>query len=88
MKKYYVTMTDKFMSGWGCASGKINKLVFECDSYKEAEIVAENAGYRGDMKYININYTKPRYSGSRYLVQEKNKEEYPSWYIRNYFYQA
>ena len=26
--KYYVTMTDSFMSGWGYAKNKINKLVF------------------------------------------------------------
>ena len=25
MKKYYVTMNDTFMSGWGYAEGKINK---------------------------------------------------------------
>ena len=50
MKKYYVTMNDTFMSGWGYAEGKINKLIFECDSYKEAEIVAENARYRGGIK--------------------------------------
>jgi hypothetical protein len=24
-RMYYVTMTDKFMSGWGKADGKINK---------------------------------------------------------------
>ena len=24
--KYYVTTTDTFMSGWGCAKNKINKL--------------------------------------------------------------
>jgi len=33
---YYVTMTDKFMSGWGQAHGKINKMVVECDTYEEA----------------------------------------------------
>lgn len=86
MKKYYVTMNDTFMSGWGRAENKINKLIFECDSYKEAEIVADNARYRGDMKYININHSKPRYSGTRYLVQEKTKADYPNWYVPNYFY--
>lgn len=38
----YVTMTDNFMSGWGDAEGKINKLSIECDDCDEAEIVAEN----------------------------------------------
>ena len=30
---YYVTMTDKFMSGWGKARGKINKLVFSLSQW-------------------------------------------------------
>ena len=40
-KKLYVTMTDKFMSGWGLADNKINKLVFE-DSFTKNR----------DMKYF------------------------------------
>jgi len=75
----YVTMTDKFMSGRGYADGKTNKLIFECDTLEEAEIVAENAAARGDMKYINITRKKPYYTPSRYYVQVKTKEEYPAW---------
>lgn len=86
MKKYYVTMNDTCLSGWRHAEGKINKLIFVCDSYQEAEIVADNARYRGDMKYININSTKPQYSRTRYLVQEKTKTDYPNWYQKNYFF--
>ena len=41
--KYYVTMTDKFMSGWGYAENKINKLIFICDNYKDAKIVFNNS---------------------------------------------
>jgi len=33
----YVTMTDKFMSGWGMAEGKTNKLVLECKNLHEAK---------------------------------------------------
>lgn len=85
MSKKYVTMTDSFLSGWGKAEGMINKLVFECDTWEEAEIVAENARNRSDMKYININLSKPYYRPSKYLTQFKTKEEYPSWYQRGYF---
>ena len=84
-KKVYVTMTDKFMSGWGMAEGKINKLIFECEDHKEASIVADNAERRGDMKYINISYNKPYYSPSRYYAQTKTKEEYGKWYEENAF---
>lgn len=83
--KWYVTMTDRFLSGWGNADGKINKLVFECDNRKEAYIVADNAERRGDQKYINITPTKPYYSPSRYYAQTKTKEDYPKWYEENAF---
>jgi len=49
---YYVTMTDKFMSGWGLAKGKINKLIFSCDTYEQAIIVRNNAQARTDQIYI------------------------------------
>lgn len=78
--KIYVTMTDAFLSGWGRAEGKINKLVFICDNLEEAERVRDYARTRREMKYINIRYTKPHYDGNRYLVQFKTREDYPGWY--------
>lgn len=41
--KYYVTMTDNFMSGWGKAQNKISKYIVECDSYQQAEMIERNA---------------------------------------------
>lgn len=81
----YVTMTDKFMSGWGKAEGKINKLIFECETLEEAEIVAENARNRSDQKYVNICSTKPYYNKDRYFAQVKTKKDYPTWYKRGSF---
>ena len=78
--KYWVTTTDKFMSGWGHARGLTNKLVFECGSYDQAAIVAANAENRSDQKYVNICSKKPYYSASRYYVQIKTIEDYPTWY--------
>jgi len=83
--KYWVTMTDKFMSNWGLSENRINKLVFECENFNEARIVAENAENRSDQKYINICSNKPYYNNKRYFVQIKNKEIYPSWYEKDYF---
>jgi hypothetical protein len=85
MKKYYVTMTDKCLSGWGKAEGKINKLIFECDTYHDAEIVADNAEARGDQKYINITPNKPYYAPGRYYAQTKTKEECSRWYEAGFF---
>lgn len=85
MTKYYVSMTDKFMSGWGMAKDKTNKLVLECDSYDEAEIVANNARNRSEMKFVNICINKPYYNKNAYYVSEHDKSDYSSWFKPNYF---
>ena len=85
--KCYVTMTDKFMSGWGQARGKINKLVISCDTREEAQIVFDNAESRDEMKYVNIVSGKPYYNPNRYLVSwhGRDQEDYSSWFIPNKF---
>lgn len=82
--EYYVTATDKFMSGWGMAEGKINKLVFLCENLTEQEIVFENCLHRDDFKQVRKRYTKPCY-GSSYYTQFKDKKEYPNFYEKGYF---
>ena len=62
--KYYVTMTDKFMSGWGAAQGKTNKLIIECETWQQAEQIERAAHSRSEMRYINIRTTKPRYGAN------------------------
>ena len=79
-KQWYVTMTDKFMSGWGPARSKINKLVFICDSYDQACIVAANAEKRGVQKNINTTNRKPYYNQHTHYTQYKTVAEYPKWY--------
>ncbi len=81
----WVTMTDKFMSGWGRARGRTNKLIFECQDNREANIVVDNAEHRSEMRYINVCCRKPHYSPSRYLAQVKTREDYDSWYQPGYF---
>ena len=85
---YYVTMTDKFMSGWGHAKNKINKLIITCDNYDEAVIVADNASNRSEMKYINITSRKPCYNPRRYYVSVHGHTigDYKSWFIPGYFH--
>jgi hypothetical protein len=83
--KVWVSMTDRFMSGWGQAQGKINKLVIECDTMREAEIVEANAKARTEMKHVNICLSKPRYNSKRYLVSEHDKTDYGTWFKPNAF---
>lgn len=78
---YYVTATDSFLSGWGRALGKINKLVIECESYEEAETVQEKLERRSDMSHVNICITEPRYNNSKYYTSYITKEDQPGWYM-------
>ena len=82
---YYVTMTDKALSGWGHAEGRINKLIFLCKDMSEAEIVEANARNRSDMKYINIRERYPYYNKDRYYAQVKTIEDYPNFYKPGHF---
>lgn len=84
-RKYYVTMTDKFLSGWGGADGKIFKVVYECDSLEVAEIVAQNARARGDQKNINIVNKKPVYSSKTHRTEYKDSSNGERWYVKGAF---
>ena len=83
-KKYYVSMTDRVLSGWGEAKDKINKLVFECRGYDEAVIVRDNAKARSDMIHVNICINKPYYNKRQYYVQDKTTD-YTHWYVKGFF---
>ncbi len=73
-KKIYVTMTDKFMSGWGMATNKTNKFIVECENWEQAQTIERNAQRRSEMKYINICINKPRY-GANVLESWKTFDE-------------
>lgn len=62
---FYVTMTDRFMSGWGPARNTVNKLVIECQTYDQAETIERNAKLRSEMRYVNIRSSKPSYPRAR-----------------------
>lgn len=89
MKRYYVTMIDKFMSGWGCAKGKINRLVIECRDLADAEIVAENAGNRKEMRRVSIvcRDRPPSYPKKTTVVSLKTLKEdlYDRWHVKGAF---
>lgn len=73
-KKIYVTMTDKFLSGWGMAQNKTNKFIVECENWEQAQTIERNAHRRSEMKYINICINKPRY-GANVLESWKTFDE-------------
>lgn len=58
---FYVTMTDKYLSGWGMSENKTNKLIIECETLEQAEQIERVARYRDEMTHVNIRTTKPCY---------------------------
>lgn len=75
---FYVTMTDKFMSGWGHAQGRTNKLIIECNTIDEAEQIERTARKRPEMKYINICTRRPRY-GAHVVESWKTYADMTGW---------
>ena len=54
MAKFWVSMTDKFMSGWGGARDKTNKYIVECENYNQAEALKKAAEDRPEMIKLRI----------------------------------
>ena len=71
----FVWMTDKFMSGWGQAKGKINKLIIRCDTLEQAECIFKNAQMRDEMKNINYGRKLPYFSESKYKLSFKTWDQ-------------
>ena len=65
----FVTMSDKFMSGWGMATNKIAKRVIICQNSSDAFTLRDrlyNPKY--GMKYVNVTFELPKYSNTKYTT--------------------
>lgn len=75
---YFVTMTDKFLTGWGEAEGKTAKRVYLCKSKEIAESLVKRLEERkstSGMKNVNICSSLPNYSSAKYVVSYDNAPE-------------
>ena len=78
---YYVTCVDFFLSDWGEAEGKSNRLILPCQDFAEAEVVCDNAKGRGDMKSVHIHSEKPRLRAADFsLWQVMDRRSAKAWY--------
>lgn len=85
---HYVSMTDRFMSGWGKAGNKKNKLVISCCSHDEAVIVAENANNRSEMENVETHNYEPVFNADKYTLSyggRGEEDEYKYWFIKGQF---
>jgi hypothetical protein len=71
---YFVSMTDKFMSGQGGAQYKKAKYVVECDTLAQAEHIERCANYeRDEMIYVHLSTKEPKFYPLRsYQVTRKH----------------
>lgn len=70
-KMWFVTCTDKFLSGWGRAEGKIAKRICICKDHAEAEKLRDRMERNKEkhmLRYINAVPTFPYYSPNKYTV--------------------
>ena len=51
--RYLVTATDKFLSGWGGATGGASKCAWACSTREQQEKLYDWVSKRSDMKYVN-----------------------------------
>lgn len=78
-KYYYVTATDKFLSGWGYATGKNHKLIVVCTTLEQARRVERNMKKDRTLSYVNLAMSKPSYPKDRYSVTTKKASDCPLW---------
>lgn len=80
---WVVRTTDKIMSGWGRAEGKICKRLIICADKETAFRVCKNMQSTHEFIYIgcgNIGARGiPRYSPSKYVVSFHRAEDCPLW---------
>lgn len=79
---FYVTALDTFMSGWGPARDKKNRVVIPCASEEEAAVVAANARGRSEMLEVCIHTDKPslKGAGGPVLFSLLTKQRAASWF--------
>ena len=74
-KKFYVSMTDNFMSGWGEAKDRIAKFIIVCDTFDVAEKVQSHFKKIDCMKNVRISKTKPQFDLRIYQVTFRDFSE-------------
>lgn len=79
-KQFYVTMIDRFMSGWGKAEYKKNRLTIACDSLAIAEGIAQAARQRDEMKFIRITETKPVRKAGEIQTEKTMNDLWGPWF--------
>lgn len=76
---FYVTYIDSFMSGWGEAKGKDNRVILPCASEEEARIVLNNVQNRTDGKSAEMRTDLPSPNG-REVWSLLTKHKSPRFY--------
>lgn len=77
---FFVTATDKSLSGWGRAKGKTSKVVIVCGSAGDARIVRDGILRQpasDNLIYVRITPECPHYPASRCVTTYHSFDEVP-----------
>ena len=82
---FYVTSRDTYMSGWGPAKGKNNRLIFGANDKEQVTNLKRNMRKRGDQDQIKVHNKIPKLDFKRDYVQSKGlgtefEKSYTKWY--------
>lgn len=80
-RKIYVWATDKFLSGWGPATGKTHKQVAVCDNWRQADKMLDGFNKDDDYTYVNWSYDKPYFPKKRYTVTYRPASEFTKYKV-------
>lgn len=78
MKKqvFYVWASDKCLTGWGPAIGKIVKHIVICDNWDEAKKILHGFNESEEFKHVNWGFKKPYFSPQKYIVSFRAAQEW------------
>jgi len=60
--------------------GKINTLIFPCESEEMTQVVYKYVCSRGEQKYVRTASLKPRLKKQGYYYEVQDIKTYPKWY--------
>ena len=71
--RYLVIGTDKFLSGWGRATGGVSYAAWACETHSDSETVYRWVKSRADMRRVRTNYGdyRPRGVGHCHIYVAK-----------------
>lgn len=77
--KIFVSFTDRFLSGWGEAVGKVHKQVIICDNWAEADKIESSLNSDRSASWVRVYREMPYFAPGKYSVSYRMASDCPAW---------